>query len=101
MFDKLKLDFGSKNLNILDACCGYGRLIYFLNQFNSAQNYFGIDYSEMLIQNAIAKFSDFNNIKFELGDVFNLSTKYRKKFDITINYKTLSWLPYYEDCIKE
>ena len=32
---------------------------------------------------------------------FNLDRKYTKYFEITINYKTLSWLPYYEDCIRE
>jgi hypothetical protein len=30
-----------------------------------------------------------------------ISEKYRKFFDVTINYKTLSWLPYYDVIIRE
>ena len=70
-----------------------------LPDFN--QNYFGIDYSELFIKESKEHFKSNKNIDFNVADVFNLPEKYTKKFDITINYKTLSWLPYYEDCIKE
>lgn len=100
LFSKLEYDFKDQKLNVLDACCGYGRLIYFLNKFNNKQHYTGVDYSKTLINQAKKSFKEFKNISFTVQDIFNLPDKYEKEFDITINYKTLSWLPYYEECIK-
>ena len=68
LFSLIENDFTNKrNLQILDACCGYGRLIHFLNEFNNNQNYFGIDYVESLINDAKNRFSNFNNIEFYIN----------------------------------
>ncbi len=102
LFSFLEKDFiNNKNLNILDACCGYGRLIHFLSEFNNNQNYFGIDYVESLINDAKNRFSNFNNIGFGVENVLDLPSKFYKYFDISINYKTMSWLPYYENIIEQ
>lgn len=102
LFNKLKTDFNTKDtLFVLDACCGYGRLLYYMNQFNSKQNYLGIDYSEDLITKGKDMFKEASNISFDIQDITNLPDKYTKRFDITINYKTLSWLPYYDECVKQ
>ena len=101
LFSKLEKDFENKTLEVLDACCGCGRLLNYMTERFKEQNYFGIDYMPIFIESAKERFKDNHNIKLEVGDVFNLNEKYTKKFDITINYKTLSWLPYYEDCIRE
>jgi len=101
LFSFLKKDFTNKKLKILDACCGYGRLIHFLNEFNPSQNYIGVDYVEELITEGKKRFSDYNNISFEHYDVMVLENKYNKDFDIAINYKTLSWLPYYTTIIQQ
>ena len=102
LFKFLEKDFyKNESLKILDACCGYGRLIHFLNELNEKQNYTGIDYVEELINDGIRNFVGKKNIKFELYDVMALSDKYYKEFDIAINYKTLSWLPNYTTIIEQ
>lgn len=100
--DRLSDDFkGKEGLKVLDACSGEGRLIYFLNQFNDKQQYTGIDYIEGFIERSNEFFKENGNISFEERDIYNLSEKYDKEFDISINYKTMSWLPYYEDIVSE
>lgn len=102
LFAWLKDDFKVKGQKILDICCGYGRLIHFLNEFDSEQAYYGIDYEEDLIKKGKRQFKSFPNIKFEHSDAYNLSKNYpNKAFDITINYKTLYCMPYYEAFILE
>lgn len=96
LFDLLRGPFQEKGQSILEAGCGYGRLIYFLNNFDAEQYYHGIDYVEELIGQAKKEFAHEKNIFFESADILKVSKKYLKKFDISISYKTLSWLPYYE-----
>ncbi len=101
LFSFLRQDFEEKNQRILDACCGYGRLIYFLNEFDSRQLYLGVDYVEELIDQGKQSFVEEKNVKFEFGDILEISKRYKKHFDISINYKTLSWLPYYKRIMEE
>ncbi|OGC08513.1 hypothetical protein A2230_08350 [candidate division WOR-1 bacterium RIFOXYA2_FULL_36_21] len=101
LFSLLKEDFEKKNQKILDACCGYGRLIHFLNEFDTNQFYTGVDYVDELINQGKKHFTNNKNIDFEVYDIMKLSDKYHKAFDITINYKTLSWLPYYKTILTE
>lgn len=101
IFASLSGDFAKKNQQILDLCCGYGRLIYFLNQFDGEQFYHGIDYTEGLIKKGQSMFQENKNISFELGNAYEISKKYQKHFDISIMHKTLSWLPYYKEVIPE
>ncbi|HEY4784552.1 MAG TPA: methyltransferase domain-containing protein [Bacteroidales bacterium] len=101
LFSFLKKDFNNKGMKVLDACCGYGRLIHFLNEFDPNQNYIGIDYVEELINDGKRRFASFNNVRFEHYDIMHLEERYHKEFDITINYKTLSWLPYYTTIIEQ
>jgi ubiquinone/menaquinone biosynthesis C-methylase UbiE len=84
---------------ILDACCGYGRLIHFMLQEFPNISITGIDYSQNLIDEGRRKFKTFHNVSFECCDLTQLPKKYEKKFDFCINYKTLSWLPYYEEIL--
>ncbi len=101
LFAMLAHDFKQKGQRVLDACCGYGRLIHFLNEFDSQQNYFGVDYVHALIEQGRANFAGQNNIRFETGDVMKLADFYDKEFDIAINYKTLYCLPYYETLVEQ
>lgn len=101
LFAALVEDFEKKNLQILDACCGYGRLIYFLNKFDPEQFYTGIDYLQELVDKGKNMFSESSNITLSCLDVFEISNSYLKEFDIAINYKTMSWLPYYSKLMKE
>jgi len=88
------------NLKILDACCGIGHLSYFLSEINNSNTFLGIDQTAYLIEEAQKLNSNKSNISFEVNDIYNLEQKYDKFFDLSIIWKTLSWLPYYEDAVK-
>jgi ubiquinone/menaquinone biosynthesis C-methylase UbiE len=101
LFALLENDCKVKNLNILEAGCGYGRLLYFLNQFDNNQNYFGFDYVSELIEEGQKWFIDDKNVTFKYQDLMMLPEAYDKFFDITISYKTFSWLPYYDTQLRQ
>lgn len=101
LFAVLKKDLKVKNQKILEAGAGYGRLIHFLNEFDPQQNYIGIDYVKELVDQGKRIFAKNKNISFKTANLLNLSSKYDKLYDITIIYKTLSWLPYYEEMLKK
>ncbi|MCK4911464.1 MAG: methyltransferase domain-containing protein [Thermodesulfovibrionales bacterium] len=90
-----------KGLHILDACCGQGRLIHFLSKFAPEQNFLGVDIVEDFIDEGRERFRGVKNVRFERGNIFDLSDTYGKDFDICINYKTLSWLPSYEEPVRQ
>jgi len=87
-------------LNIFEACSGQGRLLYYLNKFNNKPNYFGIDYVKENVDYANKLFKNNKNIQCELGNVYKLSRKYLKKFDITFLYKTLNYIPNYKTVLR-
>ena len=91
----------NKKLKILDACCGIGHISYLLNELSAESVFFGIDQSNYLIEDAKKLCSDKNNMSFQVGDVYDLSKNIHKEFDISINWKTISWLPYYDQMIKD
>jgi ubiquinone/menaquinone biosynthesis C-methylase UbiE len=101
LFEALAEDFKNKDLKILEAGCGYGRLLYFLNQYDQNQTYFGLDYVPELIKEGRKIFANNKNVNLECQDLMSLPDKYNNFFDISINYKTLSWLPYYETMLKQ
>jgi ubiquinone/menaquinone biosynthesis C-methylase UbiE len=101
LFTMLAKDFEAKGRRVLDACCGYGRLIHFLNEYDPAQEYVGIDYVPSLISKARERFAGWSNIRFEERDVMKLAEYYGKEFSIAINYKTISWLSYYETLVEQ
>jgi len=90
----------NKKLEILDACCGVGHLDYYLNSISPDSTFLGVDQTPYLINEAKKLCNDLKKVSFEIDNVYNLPKKYPKYFDITINWKTLSWLPYYEECMK-
>ncbi len=90
----------SKNLHILDACCGIGQISYYLSEISPESQFFGVDQTSYLIDEAKKLCGDKKNINVEVGDVYDLTSKFQKKFDISISWKTISWLPYYDQMIK-
>jgi ubiquinone/menaquinone biosynthesis C-methylase UbiE len=90
----------NESFKILDACCGMGHLDYFFSSLSPNSTFLGIDQTQFLIDEAKKLCIDKNNVSFEVDDIYNLPKKYSKSFDITINWKTISWLPYYDECIK-
>lgn len=89
-----------KRLKILDACCGIGHILYFLSEISPESTFLGVDQTPYLIGEARKLCRNKKNVFFEVGDVLDLPSKCPKAFDITINWKTLSWLPYYESLMK-
>jgi SAM-dependent methyltransferase len=89
----------SKNYQILDACCGIGQISHYLSQINNNLKITGIDQTSFLIDEAKKLWKN-KNLKFQVEDVYDFAKKYEKKFDITINWKTLSWLPHYDEMVK-
>lgn len=90
----------SKKYNILDACCGLGYISYFLSRLSPESKFLGIDQTPYLIEEGKKLCKDIPNISFEIGDMYDISSKYAKAFDISINWRTLSWLPYYDHMLK-
>lgn len=90
----------SKELRILDACCGIGQLSNYLSKISSHSKILGVDQTGFLIKEAKKLWSNNKNLTFEKYDIYDLPQKYNKYFDLAINWKTLSWIPYYEEMVK-
>lgn len=84
---------------VLDVCCGIGHVLYSLSEMNPGATFKGIDQTPYLIEEAKGLNSGRKNVSFEVGDLFALPDHYAKQFDLSINWKTLSWLPSYEDAL--
>ena len=91
----------SKNYNILDASCGIGHLSYFLSEITKESKFLGVDQTKYLIEEAKKLCENKPNISFEVNDISNIVPKYSKNFDISISWRTLSWLPYYKQMLKD
>jgi ubiquinone/menaquinone biosynthesis C-methylase UbiE len=89
----------TKNYQILDACCGIGQISNYLYEINNNLKITGIDQTSFLIKEA-KKLWNNTNLNFKVKDIYEFAEENEKKFDITINWKTLSWLPYYDEMIK-
>jgi ubiquinone/menaquinone biosynthesis C-methylase UbiE len=102
LFPKLERDLREGGINqLLDLCCGYGRLVYFLNEKFPQLRIHGIDYMETMVEKGKNQFKDRLHISFEAKNAFDLSQFYDKSFDVTVIHKTISWLPYYESILTE
>jgi ubiquinone/menaquinone biosynthesis C-methylase UbiE len=97
--------------SVLDACCGVGHVVSFLSEMNPQATFLGVDQTPYLIDEAkklnepattlqMLAGKGKTNVSFEVGDLFELPATYPKRFDLSINWKTLSWLPSYEDALK-
>lgn len=89
-----------KSLKILDACCGLGQVLYFLSKISPRSTFLGVDQTSYLIKEAKVLCQNKKNISFKTMDAYDLPAKYPKEFDISINWKTASWLPYYDQLLK-
>lgn len=102
LFAFLKKDLsGKRQLTIMEAGCGQGRFLYYAQQFDPRQRYVGIDYLSEHVAFAKKFFCDYPNISIEKEDFHRISRKYPKTFDISVSYKTLSWLSDYQKAVKE
>ena len=72
---------------------------YFLSKLSPGSTFLGIDQTPYLIDEA-KKLSDGTNLNFEVGDIYDMPEKFKKNFDVSVCWKTLSWLPYYDEVMK-
>ncbi len=91
-----------KSFHILDACCGIGHLCYFLSEISPQSTFVGIDRVPYLIEQARELCRDKMNISFRTKDIYYIQYDYSPKyFDLSICWKTLSWLPDYAVMIQK
>jgi len=89
-----------KSLTVTDVCCGLGHIVHLLERISPNSQFLGIDETRYLIEEAKKLNQNKKNINFELSNAYDIKSKYKKAFDISINWKTLSWLPYYDKMIE-
>ncbi|MCF7795484.1 class I SAM-dependent methyltransferase [Patescibacteria group bacterium] len=68
-----------KKLRILDAGCGNGRIIEYLNSLGIEYDYLGIDNSKHQIESARNNYKNKPNVKFEFGNILDIKNK--EEFD--------------------
>ncbi|HKG62173.1 MAG TPA: class I SAM-dependent methyltransferase [Pyrinomonadaceae bacterium] len=101
-FEEIAGPYLKDDVSVLDACCGIGDLIYFLTQLNPNARFTGVDKAEFLIDEARTHFAGNPNVTFERGDIYALSDQFDKNsFDLSVCKQTLSWLPSYEEPVKQ
>lgn len=101
LLDKLITPFiADKKLRILDAGCGLGHSIFFLNQLSPDSIFLGVDQTPIYIKEAKESFGKMPNASFEINNIEDLPQKYPKAFDIAVSRAVISWIPYYDDFIK-
>ncbi len=89
-----------KRLKIVDVCCGIGHIVHLLSEISPRSCFHGIDQTSYLIREARRLNAGNTLATFEAGDIYDLAGKYRKQFDISVSWKTLSWLPHYDKMLK-
>jgi len=89
-----------RSLAVLDACCGIGHLSYWLSQLSPESTFLGVDQTPHLIEQARELCRENSKIRFELADAYALTTRYPEGFDVTLTWKTFSWLPYYDQMLR-
>ena len=87
-------------IEVLDACCGIGHLTHSLHKKFPRAHYLGIDETPYLIKEARKLSAPESTVEFEIDDLYSLRSKYKKAFDISICWKTLTWLHSYEDALR-
>jgi|TARA_B110000438_G_C15814646_1_gene651369 SAM-dependent methyltransferase len=88
----------NKELKFLDAGCGIGHVLNLLNKISPNSEFYGIDEIQYLINEAKKISANNKNFHFKVQNIYKLSEK--NFYDISINWKTISWLPYYEKLLK-
>ena len=83
--------------HILDLAAGQGANIYYMSRRYPECTFTGIDINELLVEKGNQFFADqgINNCHLEVGDLYDLDTIHKGKYDAVISFQTLSWLPEY------
>lgn len=93
---------GQGAVAVLDACCGLGDLSYFLSGLNPQARFLGIDKADFLVNQANRLCAELPNLRFQVADLYALEEQLgTKAFDLSVCKQVLSWLPGYEDAVKQ
>jgi ubiquinone/menaquinone biosynthesis C-methylase UbiE len=87
----------------LDVGCGGGANIYHLSKHMPRTEWVGVDWADQFFDLG-QDYLKGANVDFRLvkGDFFELTKDFgEKSFDIAFSIQTLSWLPTYEDALRE
>ena len=87
--------------NVIDLGAGAGAATAFLARKHPAVNFTAFDYSTELTRTgeAVAKSKGLTNMAFQQGDWYELEAN--RAFDGVVSLQTLSWLPNFEDPLKQ
>lgn len=95
LFELIKPEISGKHLKILDACCGIGHISKRLSQMSPESEIIGVDKTQYLLDEADKKCIS-TNITYINDDIFSYCFSHKKEFDITVCWKTLLAMEYYE-----
>lgn len=84
-----------RKLKILDAGCGNGRLIEYLNTLGIEYDYLGIDNSKHQIESARNNYKNKPNINFEFGSILDIKSK-KSEFDLVFCIAVFHHMPQIE-----
>jgi len=88
--------------NAIDVGCGGGANIYYFSKILPNTQWTGLDFAEKYFHLAKQYSPIYDKIKFVQGDFYELSEIFpQKQFDLAFSIQNLSWLPDYEDAMKE
>ncbi len=90
----------NKSLKIFDVGCGNGHIIKILNEISPKSSYLGIDQTDFVIDEAKKICQNMSNVELKEMDMYELPSNFDKSFDISINWKIVSWIPYYDELMK-
>lgn len=80
-------------MKILDVGCAAGHYYHSLLKINKSIKFTGIDATKEYINFAKKIFKDYKNSSFYKEDIFKISKKYKKKYDIVYSCNLLLHLP--------
>lgn len=92
----------NSQLRIMDLCSGQGANIYYMAKRYPKSKFVGVDINSCIVKkgNTFFKSMGIKNCHLEVGDIYNLDSKYVSKFHGIVSYQTLSWLPEFEEPIE-
>lgn len=92
----------NSQLIIMDLCSGQGANTYYMAKRYPKSKFVGVDINSDIVKkgNTFFQSMGIKNCHLEVGDIYNLDSKYVSKFHGIVSYQTLSWLPEFEEPMK-
>lgn len=93
----------NKKCTVVDIGAGLGGNIYYMAKRYPKSFFTGIDVNPLLVRmgNKLFKKLNLKNCKLVKGDLYNLGSEHKGKYEGVVSYQTLSWLPDYKLPVKK